>query len=302
MEKSQLKSLIESLIFVSEHPLKIQEMLEAITALEDQANRVQEIPPPTIEPESLSAEEASPERQLQAFVAKEEERVCRSDVALALEELSAEYQNNPDRGILLTEVANGWQFRTRPENAVVIRQLYQIRPARLSKPSLETLAIVAYRQPVTRVEIDEIRGVDSGGVLKTLLEKNLLRIVGKKEEPGRPMLYGTTQEFLELFQLKSLKDLPTLKEFRELEEEFRAKEGAEGVMVENTAEAGTETPSLLELSSTGFLEAMDDEEEEIISDLEGSLKELRHVEQEIFPKEEEEGKQTTDNGPVTTNQ
>jgi segregation and condensation protein B len=92
---------------------------------------------------------------------------------------------------------------------------------RLSRAQVETLAILAYRQPVTRPEIDDIRGVDSGPVLKVLLERDLVRILGKKDEPGRPMIYGTTTAFLEFFGLKSLKDLPTLREFTELSEDSR---------------------------------------------------------------------------------
>jgi hypothetical protein len=102
-----------------------------------------------------------------------------------------------------------------------VRQYLSLRPVRLSRAQLETLAIVAYRQPITRPEIDDIRGVDAGPVLKGLLERDLVRIIGKKDEPGRPMLYGTTPSFLEAFSLKSLRDLPTLREYTELSEESR---------------------------------------------------------------------------------
>jgi segregation and condensation protein B len=96
-----------------------------------------------------------------------------------------------------------------------------VKPQRLTRAALETLAIIAYRQPVTRPEIEEIRGVDCGAVVKALLERKLIKILGKKEEPGRPMLYGTTREFLEFFALKDLASLPTLREFHELSEEHR---------------------------------------------------------------------------------
>jgi segregation and condensation protein B len=96
-----------------------------------------------------------------------------------------------------------------------------VKPQRLTRAALETLAIVAYRQPVTRPEIEEIRGVDCGAVVKALLERRLVKILGKKEEPGRPILYGTTREFLEFFSLKDLASLPTLREFHELSEEHR---------------------------------------------------------------------------------
>jgi segregation and condensation protein B len=135
-----------------------------------------------------------------------------------LAELKASYAG---RGIVLDEVAGGWLFRTNVQYAPFVRELTSERPVRLTRAQIETLAIVAYRQPITRPEIDDIRGVDSGATLKLLLERDLVRILGKKDEPGRPMLYGTTTHFLELFGLKSLKDLPTLKEFTELTDESR---------------------------------------------------------------------------------
>jgi segregation and condensation protein B len=135
-----------------------------------------------------------------------------------LVELAAEYH---PRGIRLEEVAGGWTFRTSPAFAPFVRDLTKQKPVRLTRAQVETVAIVAYRQPVTRPEIDDIRGVDSGPVLKMLLERDLVRILGKKDEPGRPLLYGTGAAFLELFGLKSLKDLPTLREFTELNEESR---------------------------------------------------------------------------------
>jgi segregation and condensation protein B len=133
-----------------------------------------------------------------------------------LEELKASYAH---RGIVLDEIAGGWMFRTNVEFAPFVRELTSERPVRLTRAQVETLAIVAYRQPVTRPEVDDIRGVDSGATLKLLLERDLLRILGKKDEPGRPILYGTTSQFLEFFGLKSLKDLPTLREFTELSDE-----------------------------------------------------------------------------------
>jgi len=123
------------------------------------------------------------------------------------------------RGIVLDEIAGGWLFRTSVQYAPFVRQITGARPVRLSRAQIETLSIVAYRQPVTRPEIDDIRGVDSGATLKLLLERDLLRILGKKDEAGRPLLYGTTRAFLEFFGLKSLKELPTLREFTELSEE-----------------------------------------------------------------------------------
>jgi segregation and condensation protein B len=123
------------------------------------------------------------------------------------------------RGLQIVEVAGGYQIATRSECAPWIKALEKIKTAtRLSRSGLETLAIVAYKQPVTRGEVEVIRGVDSAGVLKTLLERRILKIVGRREGLGRPMLYGTTREFLHYFGLKDLSELPALKEFREVAE------------------------------------------------------------------------------------
>ncbi len=157
----------------------------------------------------VSAEPIRTERIAEALDAD------KKDVALMLQELQAEYAA-ARRGFVLLEVAGGFQFRTRPEHGEWVRRLVKNRPFRFSRAALETLAIIAYRQPVTRAEIEYLRGVDSGGVVKTLLDRHLLRILGKKDVPGRPMMYGTTREFLELFGLRELAGLPTLKEFSEL--------------------------------------------------------------------------------------
>jgi segregation and condensation protein B len=138
----------------------------------------------------------------------------------ALDQLSGQYREGLS-GIVLHEVAGGWQLRTSPLNSAFARRFLRVKPQRLTRAALETLAIVAYRQPVTRPEIEEVRGVDSGAVLKALLERRLVKILGKKEEPGRPILYGTTRDFLEFFALKDLASLPTLREFHELSEEHR---------------------------------------------------------------------------------
>lgn len=123
------------------------------------------------------------------------------------------------RGIELLEVAGGYQFRTRPEVGPWVARIETPRPVRFSRAAMEALAVVAYRQPVTRAEMEEVRGVDCGGVLKTLLDRGLVRILGKKEVPGRPILYGTSKKFLEAFGLASLAQLPSLRDIEELLEE-----------------------------------------------------------------------------------
>jgi segregation and condensation protein B len=141
-------------------------------------------------------------------------------IAKGLDQLSGSYRDGLS-GIVLHEVGGGWQLRTSPLNSSFARRFLRVKPQRLTRAALETLAIVAYRQPVTRPEIEEVRGVDCGAVLKALLERKMVKILGKKEEPGRPILYGTSREFLEFFALKDLASLPTLREFHELSEEHR---------------------------------------------------------------------------------
>jgi segregation and condensation protein B len=141
----------------------------------------------------------------------------REEIREAVEAISADC-NSAKRGIELVQVAGGYQFRSRSEYADYIRRLKKLKPTRFSPSSLETLAIIAYRQPVTRGEVEYFRGVDSGGVLKNLLDKKLIKIIGKKDIPGKPLIYGTTREFMETFSLKDLASLPTLREIEELAE------------------------------------------------------------------------------------
>jgi segregation and condensation protein B len=135
----------------------------------------------------------------------------RAEVQKALEALRAHHERSGS-GIRVVYVGGAWQLRTPPEHAPWIRRLLRERPPRLSRPMLETLAIVAYRQPCTRLEIEAIRGVDVDAVLTTLTERRLVKVVGRKEAPGRPLLYATTREFLEVFGLPDLTALPTLRE------------------------------------------------------------------------------------------
>jgi segregation and condensation protein B len=131
--------------------------------------------------------------------------------------LMEEYDNQK-RGFFLKEVAGGYQLRTRPQCREWVRRMRQSRPARLSRAAMETLAIIAYKQPVLRSDVEQLRGVDCGGVLRSLLERGIIRVLGRKDLPGRPMLYGTTKRFLEIFDLKDLSDLPTLEDLEELGE------------------------------------------------------------------------------------
>jgi segregation and condensation protein B len=143
------------------------------------------------------------------------ERVETKQIKSALQALCDRYDARGG-GFTLCEVAGGWQLRSRPEYNEWIKRMLQPSPQRLSKPALETLAIVAYNQPIIRADIEHIRGVDCGGVLRQLMERKLVRVLGRKEIPGRPLIYATTKLFLELFGLKDLKDLPSPKEIEEM--------------------------------------------------------------------------------------
>lgn len=140
----------------------------------------------------------------------------KKEIMALLEKLVREYEERGG-GFCLMEVAGGFQFRTRQDLAPWIRKLKTARSAMLSPAALETLAVVAYRQPLVKSEIDRIRGVDASGALKGLLEKKLVRIVGRKDVPGKPIIYGTTKKFLEVFNLRDLSELPTLRELKDLQ-------------------------------------------------------------------------------------
>ncbi|MBK8256054.1 MAG: SMC-Scp complex subunit ScpB [Polyangiaceae bacterium] len=225
-------------------------------AARPKAERRPAIPPPPPVPEAVrlhlrgvlealifaSAEPQDP---------RELARLAKAELKLVKELLVELRDFYHDRGFRLDEVAGGYAFRTSPAFSPFVRELVAKKPVRMSRAQLETLAIVAYKQPITRPEIDDVRGVDSGPVLKSLLERGLVRILGKKEDVGRPMLYGTTGDFLAFFGLKALADLPTLREFTELTDESRRTYERE--MGEDPPEAG-ESFSMGGLAGEGDLE------------------------------------------------
>lgn len=152
--------------------------------------------------------------QLQALFL-DSERPERAELRAAIETLESEYAG---RGIRIIEVAGGWRIQVRSEMSEWLSRLWQDRPARYSRALLETLALIAYRQPITRGEIEDIRGVSvSSNIMRTLMERGWVRIVGHRDVPGRPGMYATTREFLDYFGLKRLEDLPPLAEIRDLE-------------------------------------------------------------------------------------
>lgn len=186
----ELKSVLEAILFSAQQPLNPKELRDLLASAAEK----------TEEP-----------------AAKEFKKVPPETINAALEELARE-QNQLGRSYRLMCVAGAWQFASQPQYAPWVRALVgqKIRPPRLSQPALETLAIIAYRQPLTRAEIEQIRGVAVDGVMQTLLERGLVQQLGRAEVPGRPNTYGTTQQFLEYFGLGSLEDLPAADELRRI--------------------------------------------------------------------------------------
>src|SRR5512138_3372214 len=195
----------------------------------------------------------------------ERERPTKDQLNAALALLAADYA---ERGIELLEVASGWRVQVRPRVADTVSRLWQERPSRYSRALLETLALVAYRQPITRSEIEEIRGVSiSSTIMRTLQERNWIRIVGHREVPGRPELLGTTREFLDYFGLKSLDQLPTLAELKDVETigvqlelpagEAQPASGEEGEGAESTAATGAQDGAA---DAASEVEGMEDSE------------------------------------------
>ena len=177
------------------------------------------------------------------------ETVESKDIKTALQSLADHYESRGG-GFSLCEVAGGWQFRSRPDYNPWIKRLLQPSPQRLSKPALETLAIVAYNQPIIRADIEHIRGVDCGGVLRQLMERKLIRVLGRKEIPGRPLIYATTKLFLEIFGLKDLRDLPSPREIEEMATAMEA--GASDAPIEaGLVEPSGESRDLYDIWDTG---------------------------------------------------
>ena len=189
------------------------------------------------------------------------------DIMESIEELAKEYESDA-RAFQVVEVANGWQLATKPDYAIWVDKLFESRgKARLSRAALETLAVIAYKQPVVRSAIESIRGVNVDSVLRTLMERDLVRMVGRADGPGRPLLFGTTKEFLMRFGISRISDLPKLDEIDDLTGEGAAvREGA------GFETGGTHEPSQSDMERADYAEAADDVEELIKS----SAHELPH--------------------------
>lgn len=227
MDEHRIRSVIESILFVSEKPVSLREIVDVLG---------------------------------EGFDTRGVKRI--------IDEMISTY-NTSNGGLIIREVANAYQLCTNPENAEYLRRLIDIRPFRLSRAALETLAIIAYRQPVTKSEIEEVRGVDSTAAVRVLMERRLIKIVGKKDEPGRPFLYGTTKEFMEFFDLRSLSDLPTLKDLEQVASEINEESGAalqkvEGVISDVEVPQNKDTAKLVERDTTGEMVAPEESKEDVV--------------------------------------
>jgi segregation and condensation protein B len=190
-------------------------------------------------------------------------QVSTDDLRAAIRVLKESYEDESS-GILLEEVTGGYQIRTKSKNSPYLSKTLKVRPFKLSGPALEVLSIVAYKQPVVKAEIDQIRGVESGHLLRALMEKSIVGFVGKSELPGKPMLYGTTRKFLEIFNLRNLNELPSLSEIEELL--------PEGITEEDQLQK-TKLADITEgLSQTVGVKYSENEEE--LTDITGELKDI----------------------------
>lgn len=197
---------------IGEDVAVVEEVVEDAGETEEPLTATREELKPVIEALLFVADEPLPFKQLSKVLGD----VPEADVKAALEELAAEYEARA-AGLELREIAGGWRISTRPQHHDFIRKYLKSRPsARLSLPALETLAVIAYKQPITVPEILEIRGVSSSSAIKTLLEKRLIVTKGRKETVGKPMMYGTSKEFLIQFGLKDLNELPSIEDFEDL--------------------------------------------------------------------------------------
>ncbi len=223
MDEFDIGPILESLLFVSAAPLRLETLVEILPEFDREA------------------------------------------ILKGIERIQTDCEGT-SRGVELVEVAGGYQFRTKPRWAEWVNRLKKVKPVKLSQSALETLAIIAYRQPIIRPEIEQIRGVDSGWVVRSLMEKGLVKMMGRKDLPGRPMIYGTTKAFLELFSLSAISDLPTLKEVVPPAAEGTEGEvpGGEGEETQSPQSPPTEDP-LVEAEIEEVLGEIDSSEDEDVT-------------------------------------
>jgi segregation and condensation protein B len=214
-----LAQVIEALLFRAQKPLSTKEIVDLLKRASEAAD----------------------------FPSNDFGNVRASEVVAALEQLKLEYIGQ-QRAFQLVEKAEGWQLATDPAYAPWVRELHpEPKPARLTAPALETLAIIAYRQPITRADVEAVRGVNIDGVLQTLLERGLVKISGRAEIPGRPLLYETTQFFLDHFGLRALDELPNVEELRKRYLPVAPRPAAAVAGIADAGQPGSPTPATTDL-------------------------------------------------------
>ena len=214
-----LSQVLEALLFRAQKPLSTKEIVDLLKRASEAAD----------------------------FSSNDFGNVRASEVAAALEQLKLEYVEQ-QRAFQLVEKAEGWQLATDPAYAPWVRELHpEPKPARLTAPALETLAIIAYRQPITRADVEAVRGVNIDGVLQTLLERGLVKISGRAEIPGRPLLYETTQFFLDHFGLRTLDELPNVEELRKRYLPVAPRPAAAVAGIADAGQPGSPTPATTDL-------------------------------------------------------
>lgn len=296
MERNELKSILEALLFASADPLSPAELKKF---LKIKNNEQSEVPLQTgeatgevsvtgdfnvvtgveIAPVETPLTDDNPLSQLLKRQSELDDEISAGEIRQVLDELKVEYMNRPQGGFELVEVARGYQFRSKVQFANYIRNMFKNPKPRFSAPSLETLSIVAYQQPVLKSRVDEIRGVESGSVLKTLLDRDLVRLVGRSEDPGKPVLYGTSRRFLEVFGLTTLGELPTLKDLAALETVQMVSEEVDGL----TGNEGMEIFESSGLPEKNEVTTLTEEDaDSLIAELDSSMENLKETEKMVF--------------------
>lgn len=230
---------IEALIFASEEPVSIEKLFELFSVQESRENNSDDKEAGKAEYKNIRGRRVKTKNKVKEGRLKKEAKAKKEIILKAIDFIKKEFNEKANHGIYLSINDNGISFKTKPEYFDVISGSLKVKPIKFTGPQLETLSIIAYKQPVTKNEIDAVRGFDSSSTVKFLLEKNLIRVAGRKEIVGRPLIYKTSDYFLEVFNLKNLNDLPSVKEM----DDFAKKSGLE---TEGNKDSAEEEASLFE--------------------------------------------------------
>ncbi len=271
----RMSSIIEGLLLLSDDPLQKEDLIQFFYQLRKSQNEDQD-----------NDSDNNDDTDEDIVIAKMVSQKFDEAINILLQ------KHSDNEGIYLAQVANGYQLRTNTKNQIYLQRYFRKKPIRISASALETLSIIAYQQPIVKADIDTIRGVDSSGMLKTLLDKELIKILGKKDEPGRPLLYGTTQKFLEFFHLQSLGELPTIQELKELVAASRPDAEQVNFRFDDNISAGQE-----------YAQKILEEDQDVLERIDSAIKDVQRAKKltdtvlEIKSSEEEEA--TSDTNPDT---